>query len=446
MIHPAAQVVLAHGVGEVRGLPLPGELVLQTGGVVVLFSFLAVALLWREPRFAGPKAARNPVPARPAGRDAGDGAPPGPGPAPVPRESPPLPTRVGTFDSPSSRFGQAVMLLLATAVIVFGFLGPQDDEANPAPRALYVLLWVGLVPVSLLLGPVWRAVNPLRALHRLLAPLRRRPTRPLPDVGYEPAAVGLAAFVWLELVAPMRDVPAVVATFLLLYATIHTAAALRHGPAWFDRGDTFEAYSSLVGALAPLTWDDGPRLRNPLRGLAAVRPAPGLVAFIAVWWGSTVFDGLSGWPGWAQARNLLPVSAAVVDTLVLVALVGIVALLYRLATGRLAAALVPTLIPIATGYTIAHYLTLLLAEGPRALSQLVAPLHELGEAAGVPHPGLVAAVQIGAVLVGHVVAVVVAHDRCLALLPPHRRLADQIPLVLLMVAYTMVGLFLLVIA
>jgi len=45
MIEPAAQVVLAHGVGEVRGLPLPGELVLQTGGVVVLFSFLAVALL-----------------------------------------------------------------------------------------------------------------------------------------------------------------------------------------------------------------------------------------------------------------------------------------------------------------------------------------------------------------------------------------------------------------
>lgn len=435
MIHPAGQVVLAHGVGEVRGLPLPGELVLQTGGVVVLFSFLAVALLWREPRFAGPKAARDAVPAGPA---AG-------GPAPLARSGS-LSGRVGTVDSPGSRFGQAVLLLLATAVVVFGFLGPQDDEANPAPRALYVLLWVGLVPVSLLLGPVWRAVNPLRALHRLLAPLRRRPTRPLPDVGYEPAAVGLTAFVWLELVAPMRDVPAVVATFLLLYAAIHTAAALRHGPAWFDRGDTFEAYSSLVGALAPVTWDEGPRLRNPLRGLAAVRPAPGLVAFVAVWWGSTVFDGLTGWPGWTQARNLLPVPAAAADTVVLVALVAVVALLYRLATGRLAAALVPTLVPIAVGYTIAHYLTLLLVEGPRGLSQLVAPLHELGEPAAVQYPGLVAAVQIGAVLVGHVVAVVVAHDRCLALLPPHRRLADQVPLVLLMVAYTMVGLFLLVIA
>ena len=175
-------------------------------------------------------------------------------------------------------------------------------------------------------------------------------------------------------------------------------------------------------------------------------PARGLVAFVAVWWGSTVFDGLSGWPGWAAVRAALPVPGVVVDTLVLVALVGLVALLYRLATGRLAAALAPTLVPIAAGYTIAHYLTLLLVEGPRGLAQLVAPLHGLGEPTAVPDVVLVAAVQIAAVLVGHVVAVVVAHDRCVALLPPHRRLADQIPLVLLMVAYTMVGLFLLVIS
>jgi hypothetical protein len=338
------------------------------------------------------------------------------------------------------------MLLVATAVVAYGFLGPQDDEANPAPRALYVLLWVGVVPASLLLGPVWRAVNPLRALHRLLTRLRRRPLAPLPALGYEPAAGGLGAFVWLELVAPARDVPAVVATFLLLYAVIHTVAALRYGPAWFDRGDAFEAYSSLVGSLAPVEWSDGPRWRNPLRGLAAVPPARGLVAFVAVWWGSTVFDGLSGWPGWAAVRAAVPLPGVVVDTLVLVALVGVVALLYRSATGQLAATLAPTLIPIAAGYTIAHYLTLLLVEGPRGLAQLTAPWRELGEATAVPDPGLVAAVQIGAVLVGHVVAVVVAHDRSVALLPPHRRLADQIPLVLLMVAYTMVGLFLLVIS
>ena len=137
---------------------------------------------------------------------------------------------------------------------------------------------------------------------------------------------------------------------------------------------------------------------------------------------------------------------ALLSTGVLVGLMLLVAGLYRAATGPLAKELAPTLVPIAAGYTVAHYATLLLVEGPRGLAQLAAPGRLLGPVTAGPAPGVVAAVQIGAVLVGHVVAVVVAHDRSVALLPEHRRLADQIPLVLLMVAYTMAGLFLLVIA
>lgn len=129
---------LAHGIGGVEGLPLPGELVLQTGGVVVLASFLTVALLWKQPRFT------------PSARAS--------------RGSPAL---------------QALLLVVAAGVVGYGFLGPQDPDANPAPRALYVLLWVGIVPVSLLFGPVWRTVNPLRLL------VRGRAGRPLPPrLGY----------------------------------------------------------------------------------------------------------------------------------------------------------------------------------------------------------------------------------------------------------------------
>jgi hypothetical protein len=406
-------VVLAHGIGSVEGLPLDGELVLQTGGVVVLVSFLAVALLWRRPRFTGPVIGR---------------------PLPAWSTVPWLPIVL-----------QALMLVLAVVVVAVGFAGPQDPDANPAPRALYVLLWVGLVPASLLLGPVWRVLNPLRLGHRLVAGALGRPiggTASLPArAGYLPAAAGLLVFVWLELAAPERDRPAVVAGFLLAYAAVHTIAALRYGEHWFERGDAFEVYSALTGAMAPLgpLADGRPGLRNPLRALAAVPVAPGLVAFVAVWWGSTVFDGLTGWTGW-QGLNL----PAPVATLVLAGLVLLVAALYRVATGRLAGALASTLVPIAAGYTIAHYVVLLLVEGPRGIAQLVG--QTLGPVSAVPAPGVVAAVQIAAVLAGHVVAVVAAHDRSVALLPVHRRLADQVPLVLLMVAYTMVGLFLLVIS
>ncbi len=412
-------MILAHGIGGVEGLPLDGELVLQTGGAVVLVSFLAVALLWKQPRFTGPVTGR------------------------------PLPA---ALDNPGLRTAlQAVTLAVTAAVVSYGLLGPQDPDANPAPRALYVLAWVGIIPASVLLGPVWRVLNPLRLLHRLVAAALRRPvpgSTPLPArLGYWPAAAGLLAFVWLELVAPERDRPAVVAGFLLAYAVLHTAAALRFGPRWFDRADAFEVYSTLAGALAPVGRLDCGRigLRNPFRGLAAVPIAPGLVGFVALWWGSTVFDGLTGWVGWTGARQAVGVPL-LLDTAALAGLVLLVAALYRAATGALAGALASALVPIAAGYTVAHYVTLLLVEGPRGLAQLVAPGAALGPVTAVPAPVVVAGIQIGAVLVGHVTAVVAAHDRSVTLLPEHRRLADQVPLVLLMVAYTMAGLFLLVIS
>lgn len=411
-VHDAAQgagVTLAHGIGEVEGLPLPGELVLQTGGVVVLLSFLAVALLRKEPRHTGPVGGRV---------------------VPV------LPVAVVTAL-------RAAVLVLAAAVVAVGFLGPQDPDANPAPRALHVLLWVGLVPASLLLGPVWRVLDPLRLLHRLLAAATGVPVTgaaPLPAWGYRPAVVGLAAYVWLELVAPGRDRPAVVAGFLLAYAAVHVGAALRYGEGWFDRGEAFEVYSALAGALSPLDVAEG-RLRHPLRALGAVPVAPGLVAFVALWWGSTVFDGVSDLAGWAAVRAAAPVPPVLLDTAALAALVVLVALLHRAATGTLAAPLVTTLVPVAVGYTVAHYAVLLLVEGPRGVAQLGGAV--LGPVTAAPAPVLVAAVQVGAILVGHVVAVVAAHDRSTALLPAHRRLADQVPLVLLMVVCTMAGLLLL---
>jgi hypothetical protein len=414
----------AHGIGGRADLPLPGELVLQAGGFVVLVSFLAVGLLWRRPRYTGP------VPSRPL-------------PAPL--------TRVA--DSAALRTVlRALAGVLLAYLVVAGFAGPADPDHNPAPRALYVLAWVGVVPASLLLGPVWRAANPLRLAHAGLARALRVPAegaRPLPPrLGAWPAAVGLAVFVWLELVPPWRADPPVVAAFLLLYAAAMTAAALVYGPGWFDRGDPFELYSTLVATLAPYARaaDGRPSWRNPLRGLAAFPGGPGLVAVLAVWWGSTVFDGLSGSTAWVNLSQAAPVPEPLLATAVLVALFGVVAGSYRVATGPMAGSLVVTLVPIAVGYTLAHYASLLITEGPRGLTLLVG-------AAGptvTPHPVTVAVIQVTAILVGHVVGVVAAHDRSLAAgegeFTRGARLADQVPLVLVMIVYTMVGLYLLVIA
>jgi hypothetical protein len=432
--------VLAHGIGGRTDLPLPGELVLQAGGFVVLASFLAVGLAWRRSRFMPDRPAEAADPTRRA--DPAGGAP------------------LGLL------VVWGLLLALLGYLVVAAFAGADDLDHNPAPRALYVLGWVGVVPVSLLFGPVWRAVNPLRALHRLLCATLRQPVagrrEPPETLGYWPAAAGLAGFVWLELVPEWRSDPAVVGGVLLGYAVLVTGPAMVFGERWFDTGDPFEVYATLVGALAPVDWAPGrrgPRPVNPLRGIAAIPPAPGLVALLSVWWGSTVFDGLIGTSWWATTSQRAVAGPGVLAeealaTVVLAALVALVAVGYRLATGRRAAELVGTLVPIAVGYTVAHYASLLTVEGPRGLAQLLDPVSAVPPVTEVPAPALVATVQVVAVLTGHVLGVVAAHDRVLAIATTaprraewrDRELADQIPLVVLMITYTVIGLYLLVIA
>ena len=108
--------------------------------------------------------------------------------------------------------------------------GPQDAR-NPLPGGFYVLLWVGLVALSLVVGPVWRAISPVRNAHRLLG--RRSLGRRYPDwAGYWPAAVGLFAFVWLELASPDPGSLGATKIWLLVYLAVTLAGALCCGERW----------------------------------------------------------------------------------------------------------------------------------------------------------------------------------------------------------------------
>ena len=180
-------MLLAHGIGGRGDLPVPFSLALVGAGV-------GAGRVLRRPR-AGPgvrRASRTPSPVV--------RCPPG---------------WLCSSTPPASGWACGLSALVVTAYVgAAALLGP-DLLVNPTFGVVYVLFWVGLVPLSLLFGPVWRLVNPLRTLHALLArALRMRPAEgllPLPaGLGYWPAAVGLFAFVWLELVAPGATTLAVV--------------------------------------------------------------------------------------------------------------------------------------------------------------------------------------------------------------------------------------------
>jgi hypothetical protein len=369
-------------------------------------------------------------------------------------------------DSAAARTAlQSTTLALAVLVTAAALAGPDETSRNLAPWVLYVTFWVGLVPASLLLGPVWRVANPLRLLHRGLRVLFPSPPRGsrLPALGLWPAVAFLVVFLWLELVYPGRAEPMTVAVFLIGYTVVQLALAMWFGEEWFARGDGFEVYSALIARLSPWGRRDDGRLvlRNPLANATAVQADPGLAAVVIVLLGSTAFDGLSRTVFWQTGPGAA--NDTLSGTLGLLVMIAIVAALYVLGTrlsGRLAGQpeggqprrYAGTVIPIALGYTVAHYFSLLLLDGQTTWILASNPFDLTGVDLFGTYGNVVdltavssdaiALVQVGAVVAGHVVGVTLAHER--ALLSARRaRASDQLPLVVVMVLFTVGGLGLL---
>ncbi|MEO3863220.1 hypothetical protein [Acrocarpospora sp. B8E8] len=482
---------LAHGVGGRQDLPIPFSAAVSGAAIALLVSFAALGFLWREPRLAG-------IPSY------------------VTRNTTWLPPAIG---------------IVIAAYFAIGLLFGPDTPDNPTAGTFYVLFWVGLIPVSLVFGPVWRNFNPLRTLHRAAcALLHRDPDHGWktlsPRVGYWPATAGLLAFVWLELVAPDRATLPVITIWLTLYALTTLTGAAIFGSQWFDKGDAFEAYSTLIGSLSPISrqiahatrppgrpaakspQDKSPRgksphgkspqgksrrrdshppaqtkprnsaakatessapaqtkltLRNPLDGMAGLAHAPGLPALVIVLLGSTMYDSLSNAPLWVRFVQESRLPAPLMGTLGLLTVIALVLALFLAATtwaARLGSAapattageLAHSLVPIAVGYLVAHYFTLFLFEGQHTLALLSDPLDTGANWLGTANwtlqslgatPASIAMLQVTVIVIGHVLGTVLAHDRALTLFPHRTAVMGQIPLMALMVIYTVVGLLLL---
>ena len=333
---------------------------------------------------------------------------------------------------------------------------------------LYVTFWVGLVPASLLLGPVWRVANPLRLVHRGLRVLL--PAAPgagrLPALGLWPAAVSLLVFLWLELVFPGRAEPvtrrrlprrlrrrAPRAGRLVRRGVVRRAATASRSTPRSSPGSRRGDGGTTAGS----------SLRNPLANALAAPEIPGLAAVVVVLLGSTAFDGLSRTVFWQTGPGAANDSLSGTARPARDDRAG-----RRRCTcsgtrlsGRLAgqppgdpAAPVrgAPLIPIALGYTVAHYFSLLVLDGqttwilasnPFGLAgvDLFGTYGNVVDLTAVSSDAI-ALVQVGAVVTGHVLGVTLAHER--ALLSARRaRASDQLPLVIVMVLFTVGGLGLL---
>jgi hypothetical protein len=215
-------------------------------------------------------------------------------------------------------------------------------------------------------------------------------------------------------------------------------------------------------------------VRWPLTGLSGRLERPGMLAFVAVMLGSVAFDGISRSTIWQNLRARLeepyildaPNTAELVTTLLslagLTAAVLTVALAYRLAVWAaerlidsdrsLVADFLPSLVPIAFVYAVAHYFTLLLIQGQFAIPLASDPFGRGWNLFGTIHytpnlmpvsPNNVWYVQVGAIVAGHVAGLTVAHDRAVTIFPQREALRSQYAMLALMLLYTFTGLTLL---
>jgi hypothetical protein len=370
-----------------------------------------------------------------------------------------------------------VVTLIARALVLatyawagLAMMVGQDLLTNPIFGFVFVWMWVGLVPISLLLGQFWRATNPLRTIHRgLCAVARIDPQQGLvtlpAGVGVWPAAVGLFGFGWLELVQPDRTTLAVLRLWALAWLVILILGAIVFGQRWIGATDPFEVYASTIAQMS--IWrrvGDELRLVNPLAGLNAWHAPPGATAVVAALLGSTAFDSFTNTTWWIQTVQNSAVPTVVWGTGGLLAMIIIVFVSFSLAAawmgryGDRPATVYPrlmvgSLLPIVLGYVVAHYATLLIVEGQRTAINFSDPLGrgwnvfgsaEMGVNSGIfNHPTAIAMTQLCAIVGGHVLGIVCAHEKSVALLPPDRAIRGQLPLLLVMIGYTCAGLLLL---
>jgi hypothetical protein len=443
--------ILAHGLPSPPGVPVPGYLFAWAASIVLIASFVALGAMWREPRLEGAPARRV--------------------------------VRMPLWVEPAcGLLGIAVFVLLVYA----GFQGSPVPGRNLAPTFVYVVFWVGLVPITVLFGDVFSLFNPWRAVARAVGRMTHRlspewvaPTLRYPErLGYWPAVIGLAAYAWLELVDPGRSAPDTVAEAALVYAGLQLVGMALFGvESWERRGDAFAVYFALFARLSPVQL----RGRDVYvgRALAAstrLDVGAGLVALLCVMIGTTSFDGLSSTVQWSslapdlqRAFTGIGLSAEraleLAFTFGLAGMILLVGGFYRMGVAgmrsvdrsfsreELAGRFIHTLIPIAAAYVLAHYFTFLVFQG-QAMDALVSdPLGRGSDLFGTAHVAIdyslisKAAVwyfQVGALVCGHVGGLVLAHDRALAVYSGGRRATrSQYWMLTVMVGFTSLGLFLL---
>jgi len=436
--------IFAHGTVGPNSLPIPRWAALWSAGAALIVAFLLLYVLWPLPRLAR--------------------------------------LSVGKLLAPSTRYVHDALVLTLRAVGLVAFVttlvalwfGSINSAENIAPTLIFVIFWAGVTLASLVVGDLWQALSPFDSLAAIAGFVRdrvwRRAPDPLPYDGtiarsYWPAVAGLLAFLWLELCVLDRNNIRRLALIVTVYSVVILAAAARYGRAWLRTGEAFGAFFGLIAQMAPFTFDRDAqriRVRRPFSGLSRLATRPGITMLVLVSIGGTTFDGVLRTSFWQKVLgSTTGWNYTFINTFGLIWIIGLVAIAYTSAATLTAwitvadrydapARYLPALLPIAFAYAFAHYFTNIVFEGQDVIRLASDPFgfdwNLFGTVNYVINFNVISVTTIGwtkiiVIIVGHLIAFAVAHDR--AIEDDDGEVVSQLPMFVAVAAYAATALWLL---
>ncbi len=366
------------------------------------------------------------------------------------------------------------------ALITAGFTGSHDPNRNPLPMAIWTLLWVLLFVIQGLFGNLWRFLNPWSGPYAVLTRLGLRPVLSLrADLGHWIGWICFLAFAAVLLAHPAPKDPERLALMVACYWSVHFMGMVLCGPVWLRRAEGLSVALDAYARVAVTSWyPRGLKLGFPgFRSLALPSPSISLAIFMITLLAVGSFDGLNETFWWMGLIGVNPLefpgrSGLVWQTLggLALSIVALIAIFWaviwlgaRLAraparSGEMFRAQAPALLPIALGYHVGHYFSGFLidiqyvAEFFCKATDLCHVIVTAGSFNQLSSVRMIWLTQAGAVVLGHICAIMLSHAISLRVFHgrsesrshDHRRaLLSHLPLSIMMVAYTIFGLWLL---
>jgi len=368
-----------------------------------------------------------------------------------------------------------VSLFLFIITILSGLFGTADSVSNFSTTFFWIIFLLGLTYCCAIIGNVYSFLNPWKTISEFLGKeegIMQYPKR----FGYYPGLIIYFFLIWIELIG--RFNPLQLSTVIVLYSTLTFLGIYIFGSnIWFEYFDFFSIFFRIISKISIVEKKEKRFfLRPPFVGLLLEKiQSFSLLFFIVFMLSSTAFDGFRETTSWWNiyfavlspapnflgdfAHQILNTIGLILSLVLFMSIYFILIFLMKMITRshqsfkQLCFSFAFSLVPIALVYNVAHYYTLLVIQGQSIIHLISDPLGlgwDLFGTSNTPiNIGIISTntiwhSQVAFILIGHIAAVYLAHIIALGIFPTYKKaIVSQLPMLVLMVSYTVIGLWIL---